>query len=225
MVIRLLQGMFNQRPPAPKYQEVWDVGLVVKYIQDGPRTADLSLKELSKRTVTLLALCNASRASDIQALDIRFKRSVSDNMVFTIPGLTKTRRSGPPKQVSFYAFQEAESLCPVKTIQIYIERTTLLRINNESEITQLIISHKKPHKPVKAGSISRWIKETLSDAGVNTAIFKSHSTRAASTSAASAKGVSVKDIMAMAGWSRSSTFEKYYHKQVTNDFTKLVLQS
>ena len=116
MVIRLLQGMFNQRPPAPKYQEVWDVGLVVKYIQDGPRTADLSLKELSKRTVTLLALCNASRASDIQALDIRFKRSVSDNMVFTIPGLTKTRRSGPPKQVFFYAFQEAESLCPVKTI-------------------------------------------------------------------------------------------------------------
>ena len=161
-----------------------------------------------------MALCNARRASDIQALDIRFKRSVSDNMVFTIPGLTKTRRSGPPKQVSFYAFSEVESLCPVKTIQIYMERTALLRINSENEVTQLIISDKKLHKPVKAGSISRWIKETLSDAGVNTVIFKSHSTRAASPSAASARGVSVNDIMAMAGWSRSSTFEKYYHKQL-----------
>ena len=51
MVIRLLQGMFNQRPPAPRYQEIWDVGLVVKFIQDGQPTFDLSLKDLSKRTV------------------------------------------------------------------------------------------------------------------------------------------------------------------------------
>ena len=102
MVVRLLQGMFNQRPLTLKYQEIWDVGLVVKHIQDGLRTVDLSLKELSKRTVTLLAICNASRASDIQALDIRFRRSETDNMVFTIQGLNKTRRSGPPKQVVLY---------------------------------------------------------------------------------------------------------------------------
>ena len=59
MVVRLLQGMFNERPPAPRYQEVWDVGLVVKHIQDGPTTTNLSLKELSKRTVTLLPRAHA----------------------------------------------------------------------------------------------------------------------------------------------------------------------
>lgn len=225
MVVRLLQGMFNQRPPAPRYQEIWDVGLVVKFIQDGQPTVNLSLKELSKRTVTLLALCNAGRASDIQALDIRFIRSTGDSMVFTIPGLTKTRRSGPPKEVTFSTFKQVESLCPVKTVQMYMQRTTLLRINSESEVSQLIISYKKPHKPVKACSISRWIKETLSDAGVDTAIFKGHSTRAASTSAASVKGVSVNDIMAMAGWSRSSTFKRFYHRHITNDFTRSILQS
>ena len=99
IVCRLLQGMFNQRPPAPRYQEVWDVSLVVRHIQSGPPTAELALKELSKRLVTLLALCNASRASDLRALDTRFKQPIGGGIKFTIPGLTKTRRSGPPREV------------------------------------------------------------------------------------------------------------------------------
>ena len=57
----------------------------------------------------------------------------------------------------------------------------------------------KSHKPVISCSISRWIKETLSDAGVHTEMFKGHSTRAASTSATSVKGDSASDIMALAG--------------------------
>ena len=57
-----------------------------------------SQEELSERTVTLLALYNTSRASDIKALDIRFKWSYG-NIVFTIPGLTKIRHSDPPKEV------------------------------------------------------------------------------------------------------------------------------
>ena len=105
-------------PPASRYQEVWDVGLVVKHIQDDPPTSNLSLKELSKRMVTLLALCNANRASEIKAFNIRFKRQVGEDVVFTIPGLTKTRRSGPPKEARFSAFKETESLCSVKTLQI-----------------------------------------------------------------------------------------------------------
>lgn len=42
MVIRLLQSMFHQHPRTPMYQEIWDAGFVMKYFQNGPRTADLS---------------------------------------------------------------------------------------------------------------------------------------------------------------------------------------
>lgn len=62
----------------------------------GPPASQLSLKELSKRLVTLLALCNASRVSDIKALESRFKVFTDGGVKFTIPGLTKTRRSGSP---------------------------------------------------------------------------------------------------------------------------------
>ena len=138
-----------------------------------------------------------------------------------LPGLTKTRRSGPPREIFFKAFDEADSLCPVKTLDIYVEKTAQLWANS----SQLIVSFKKPHNPVTSASISRWFKETLADAGVDTNMFKGHSIRAASASAARARGVSISDILTTAGWSRSSTFERFYHKQISSDFSQAILKS
>ena len=76
--------------------------------------------------------------------------------------------------------------------------------------------------PVKG---AQWFKETLADAGVDTNMFKGHSIQAASASAARAKGVSISDILATAGWSRSSTFERFYHKQIASDFSQAILKS
>ena len=66
----------------------------------------------------------------------------------------------------------------------------------------LFISYSKPHKPVQAATISRWIRNMLVKAGVDSN-FKTHSTRAASTSAAKNRGMTTKDIMCAADWSRS----------------------
>ena len=73
---------------------------------------------------------------------------------------------------------------------------------------------KRPHKAVTAATISRWLKEILCRAGVDTNIFKAHSTRTASTSAAKARGVSTVDIMKAANWTRESTFTRFYYKPV-----------
>ena len=100
IVCRLLQGMFNERPPAPRYQQVWDISLVVRYFQAGQPTSELTLKELSKKLVTLLALCNASRASDIRALDVRFRQSTGEGVKFVIPGLTKHVDQGHQEKFS-----------------------------------------------------------------------------------------------------------------------------
>ena len=78
----------------------------------------------------------------------------------------------------------------------------------------LFLALNKPHKPVKSVSIARWIKELLTEAGVDTDKFSAHSTRAAASSSAKAAGLSTAEIMKMAGWSRQSTFEKFYHKPI-----------
>ena len=58
----------------------------------------------------------------------------------------------------------------------------------------LFVAVKRLHKAVTAATISRWLKEILFRAGVDTNIFKAHSTRTAST----AQGVSTVDITKVA---------------------------
>jgi len=54
----------------------------------------------------------------------------------------------------------------------------------------------------------------MSDAGINTKVFLPHSTRAAASTAAKAAGNPLANIMRCAGWSRATTFERYYHKPI-----------
>ena len=64
-IIRLMKGIFNKRPPVPKYAHTWDVSKVTSYISSLDDNADLSLKVLSFKLVMLLALPRPSRSSDL----------------------------------------------------------------------------------------------------------------------------------------------------------------
>ena len=74
-------------------------------------------------------------------------------------------------------------------------------------------------------TIARWLKETLKEAGIDTAIFKAHSCRGAAASAAKNVGVAVTDIMKTADWSRETTFTHYYYRSnKENQLDKAVLE-
>ena len=60
----------------------------------------------------------------------------------------------------------------------------------------------------------------MQSSGIDVSIFKSHSTRAASTSVAINQGVSVKDIMKTANW---TSFKRFYLKPISSDFGNSVL--
>jgi len=84
--------MYNTNPPQPRYQTTWNVEEVLKYLKLLPGNEDLQLKDLTQKLAVIMALTNAARASDIQALDIRFLRITEEGARFQIPGLTKTRK-------------------------------------------------------------------------------------------------------------------------------------
>ena len=50
--------------------------------------------------------------------------------------------------------------------------------------------------------------------GINTKVFAGHSKTSASTSKAKASGVSSSDILKREYWTQSSTFEKFYQKEI-----------
>ena len=211
LVSRFLKGIYNCRPPQPKYLATWDVDTVLDYIRKLPDNNDLSFQQLTHKLAMLMALANADRCSDLAALDIRYHSAQGNGEKFVIPGLTKSRRKGPPLESFYVSYPEEPILCPVRTLHSYIQRSKDLRKPTSSS-NPLFISVRKPHKPVKPATIGHWIRSVMKAAGIDTQIFSAHSTRGAATSKAKAAGVSSAEILKAANWSSISTFCRFYHR-------------
>ena len=65
----------------------------------------------------------------------------------------------------------------------------------------------------------------MAKSGINTTVFKAHSTRSASTSAVANRGAPIKCILNAAGWSNESTFGKFYKKETRQNFGEHLLQA
>uniref|UniRef100_A0A1X7TZX5 Tyr recombinase domain-containing protein n=1 Tax=Amphimedon queenslandica TaxID=400682 RepID=A0A1X7TZX5_AMPQE len=79
---------------------------------------------------------------------------------------------------------------------------------------RLIISFIKPHKAVTSSFIARWLRTAFEEAGIDSSIFRAHSTRGASASAAARGGVTLEKILKAANYNSESVFERFYHKEV-----------
>lgn len=96
-------------------------------------------------------------------------------------------------------------------------RTQDLRQGDKHKDAKLFISFSKPHNAVSKDTIARWIKSMLCMSGVDTTKFKAGSVRPAAASKAKALAVPVTCIMQKAGWSRETTFAKYYDKHIATN--------
>ena len=149
-------------------------------------------------------------------------QKIDDRYRFIIEDIIKTTRPGKNQPVLILPkYDDNIHRCVFRTLEQYITDTKDLR----GEISKLFISIIKPHKTVNKGSISRWIKATLTLAGIDTFKFKPHSTRAASTSSADRATVPITSIMKAASWEIAETFATFYNKplQSESDFAKAVL--
>ena len=71
-----------------------------------------------------------------------------------------------------------------------------------------------PHQPISKTRLAGWVKEMLQWSDIDTSIFQAHSLKGAASSKALLKGLSVKEVLDQGNWSRESTWQKYYHRQV-----------
>ena len=65
-----------------------------------------------------------------------------------------------------------------------------------------------------------WIKNVLREAGIDTKIFKGHSTCSASTSKAGLAGLFLTDILERGSWANASTWQRFYNRQVESSAEK-----
>ncbi len=114
--------------------------------------------------------------------------------------------------VSLRAYEADDRLCCVKLLKEYIDRTSNIRLGED----RVFISFVKPHKAVHVDTIRRWITTIMALAGIDTNMYKPHSTRAAATSKANSKNVPIEHILQAAMWKSGSTFGRFYNKPISN---------
>ncbi|XP_011559932.3 uncharacterized protein LOC105390343 isoform X4 [Plutella xylostella] len=220
---QLLKGAFKKRPSYAKYSSTWDPQVVLNHISNWCSNKELSLEQLTKKLVMLLALCTAHRVQTLSLIKLHNIKTDSNGIKIIISDPIKT--SGPgrkqPELVLPY-FNENKSICPAAVIEHYIKCTKDIR---PTDVNNLILRFKQPYRAAAPRHISKWIKEVLADSGVDTTVFGAHSTRHASTSAARSAGISLDVILRAAGWTNTSTFARYYDRPISDEgaFAKSIL--
>ena len=157
LVSRLMKGIFLEKPPRPKYTEIWDVSIVLSHLRSLSPVDKLSLKELTLKLVVLILLVSGQRGQTVHLISIDHMVPMNNCYTFQIVDHLKQSRPGVKNPLAELRPFEGKSLCVVTTLKEYLTRTQSLR-GSES---QLFISYTRPFKRVSRETISRWVKLVL----------------------------------------------------------------
>ena len=233
---RLLESFHRDRPKGRRGIPSWNLSLVLHQLTKAPfePLREASLKHVTFKTVFLLALGSGKRRSEIHAWqhkNIRHQSDWSKVSLFPSPSfLSKNQlaKEGPqsvaPVVIPALAptldksLKSDRSLCPVRALRYYLDRTSDLRQHKEL----VFVSFKKGFdKDISPATISSWIKQTvilcyeLSDHQAHTLHqVKAHDVRAFAASKAFQSGVSLEQILAACHWKSHNTFTQFYLKDV-----------
>ena len=170
LIVRLLKGRFNLRPPVPKYSGTWDVNIVLKLLENWHPLETLEMKHLAFKTVALVGLVSAQRSQALAVLTLKDMSVSKDGTRFCVSRLLKTSRPGKSSTPIMVPKNTSNGrLCPLTTLQTYISRTESVR--NSIGIDSIFISLCSPFKAVGSSSLSRWLKTVLSLAGIDSSVY------------------------------------------------------
>ena len=233
---RLLDSFHRDRPKGRRGVPAWNLSLVLHQLTKAPfePLRKASLKHLTFKTVFLLALASGKRRSEIHAWlnkNIRHQADWSKLSLYPSPSfLAKNHlaKEGPecvaPVVIPALAptldksLKEDRSLCPVRALRYYLDKTQDLRTGKEL----VFVSFKQGfNKDISPATISSWIKQTvvlcydLSDQDSLTLHqVKAHDVRAFAASKAFQGGISLDQILAACHWKSHNTFTQFYLKDV-----------
>ncbi|XP_060581308.1 uncharacterized protein LOC132737942 [Ruditapes philippinarum] len=227
-IIRLLRAVFNERPPLKKLVPEWDLLFILDSLKKAPfePLKDASLRYLTWKVCFLLAITTFRRCSDLQSLRLgeNYVNVQKKGLTFIRTGLSKQDRPNhSDRNIFIPALPKNRTLDPKRVLFHYLKRTEKFRnAGSDQEIVKLFIATKKPHKPVSAQTISRWlvsiIKFCYKSQSKDIGKIKGHSTRSIGPSFALFKGASLQQIMESADWSRETTFTRHYLRTINTDY-------
>ena len=209
-VKQFIRGIKSLKPAKPRYLNTWDPQIVIDMFMSEGWNQDLSLLQLSAKTVMLILLATFQRGQIIVALNLDRMIRLEDELRFEIlPSDVKqgSRKSFKPEPIIFKKIDDVR-ICIYEHIKTYLDRTSDVR----GDVKQLFVISRKPFNAVSRDTVSHWVKAIMREAKINVDVFAPGSTRSASASGAFLAGVPLEHIMKKAGWSQSATFTKWYKR-------------
>ena len=227
---RLLSSFHRDRPK-------WNLSVVLNELAKAPvePMKETDLKHLTLKTAFLLALASGKRRSEIHA---RVANKLSNlgqwEKVALFPSsdfIAKNQLAREGSQsvspviipalttIVDRQFKEDRTLCPVRALRYYLDRTKDLRGSR----SLLFISFKKGHtSDIRPATLSSWLKQTIllcykqaDQQALDLVQVKAHDIRAFAASKAFYGGVSVDQIMQACHWKAHNTFTNFYLKDLT----------
>ena len=172
-----------------------------------------TLENLTKKLCTLLAILSGSRCQTIVSLDLDHCH-INENqtqLTFYISKVLKNTKPGHHQApLEFLVFPGNEKWCPIDCFLEYTKRTQMIRENSNPGVMKGLLILRNSF---------------LQDAGVDTDTFSAHSTQHASTSAAVAAALPLKDVIKAGGWHTEHSFQRHYKLPVKNNFGNALLMN
>ena len=239
-VLRDLMTSFRvERPPRLKAAPQWDLNLVLRFLsKEFEPLEKATLDRLSQKTLFLVAMATSKRISELHAIDynsIVFAQNKA-SFSFIKNFMAKNQKPGEPSPVisipslsGFVTDKADASLCPVRALKLYVERTTDPAIRKGRQ--RLFVPYRQStirelNKPALAAWLSRLIKAAYAYAEDHDDFrvanrFSPHEIRALSTSWAQLNSVPVEAILAAGCWRKSSTFTSFYLRDLRMERDRL----
>ena len=214
---KYLSASFNTHPPGVlRPGSTWDVNVLLDYfVKLGPNEKITKSNILGGKLVLQLLLTQLCRSSEVAQLQMSMMRILHGTIQFRLnkPVKTCTARNYNVKSkaqlMTVKEFDGHPLLCPVKTLLAYIQRTKFKRLSVDHLF--VLVTTQEPRRAT-AQTIVRWAKDIMRDAGL--AEFNVHSTRGVGATAGLLMGLPLDEIVRRVGWTRATTFMKYYMKPV-----------
>lgn len=209
MVKRTLNGTVKNKIN-PKYDEFWDVNILLKFWENRPQNSKLTLKELTEKIISLCAIALIGRSSDLCSMWDYPKRVAEDGIELTFGQLKQDRGMRLNLRRALIPFvTEHPKVCPASTLEHYFMRTSRWRT---AEKNKVFLSIRGKHAPLSSQRIAKYLLNSLDMAGINTEKWKAHSFRGASATKLLDLGVGAEDVMRAGRWSSYSVFNKFYDR-------------
>ncbi|KAI2662102.1 Gag-Pol polyprotein [Labeo rohita] len=177
LIGRFMKGVRRLRPVSKRLVPSWDLSMVLNALTQAPfePLESVHIKLLSLKTVLLLALASAKRVGELHALSVHqacLNFSPDDSKVMLLPNpafVPKVSdsayncsalelRAFYPPPFSSSEERKLHTLCPVRALRFYVNRTRSFRKND-----QLFVSwatHCKG-KPISSQRLSHWMVEAI----------------------------------------------------------------